>query len=58
MAAFYYEVRTKLIRRMKESGEIEFLQVEKKFENESPIIARNLAFEHYQNYIDVFLETK
>lgn len=58
MAAFYYEVRTKLIQRIKESGEIEFLQVEKKFENESPIIARNLAFEHYQNYIDVFLEAK
>jgi hypothetical protein len=58
MAAFHYIVKAKLIRHIKGSGEIEFLQFEDKFENESPIEARNLAFRHYQNYIDVLLEAK
>jgi hypothetical protein len=58
MPAFYYVVRAKLIRHIKNSGEIEFLQFEDKFENDRPIIARNLAFEHYQNYVDVLLEAK
>lgn len=58
MAAFHYVVKAKLIRHIKGSGEIEFLQFEDKFENENPITARNLAFKHYQNYIDVLLEAK
>lgn len=58
MAAFHYIVRAKLIRRIKENGEIEFLQIEEKFENENPIIARNLAFRFYQNHVDVFLQSK
>lgn len=58
MASFHYIVKAKLIRHIKGSGEIEFLQFEDKFENENPIIARNLAFKHYQNYIDVLLEAK
>lgn len=58
MAAFHYAVKAKLIRHIKGSGEIEFLQFEDKFENENPIVARNLAFKHYQNYIDVLLEAK
>lgn len=58
MAAFHYVVKAKLIRHIKGSGEIEFLQFEDKFENENPIVARNLAFKHYQNYIDVLLEAK
>lgn len=58
MAAFHYLVKAKLIRRIKGSGEIEFLQFENKFENESPIVARHLAFEHYQNYIDVLMQAK
>jgi len=58
MAAFHYVVKAKLIRYIKGSGEIEFLQFEDKFENENPITARNLAFKHYQNYIDVLLEAK
>lgn len=58
MAAFHYVVKAKLIRHIKGSGKIEFLQFEDKFENENPITARNLAFKHYQNYIDVLLEAK
>jgi hypothetical protein len=58
MVAFHYVVKAKLIRHIQGSGEIEFLQFEDKFENENPIIARNLAFKHYQNYIDVLLEAK
>lgn len=58
MAAFHYVVKAKLIRHIKGSGEIEFLQFEDKFENENAILARNLAFKHYQNYIDVLLEGK
>lgn len=58
MTAFHYVVKAKLIRHIKGSGEIEFLQFEDKFENENPIVARNLAFKHYQNYIDVLLEAK
>jgi hypothetical protein len=58
MAAFQYIVKAKLIRHIKGNNEIEFLQFEDKFENEDPIVARNLAFKHYQNYIDVLLEAK
>jgi hypothetical protein len=58
MAEFHYVVRTKVIKQIKGTGEIDFLEVEKVFENESPIIARNLAFKHYQSYIDVLLEAK
>ena len=38
MAAFYYIVRAKLIRHIKGSGEIDFLQFEDKSENENPIV--------------------
>ncbi len=58
MAAFHYVVKAKLIRHIKGANEIEFLQFEDKFENKEPIIARNFAFKHYQNYIDVLLEAK
>jgi hypothetical protein len=58
MPSFHYIVRAKLIRRLKAEGEIEFLEVEDKFENTNPIVARNSAFKHYQNYLEVFLEAK
>lgn len=58
MAAFHYLVKAKLIRHIKGSGEIDFLQFEDRFEHENPIVARNLAFKYFQNYIDVFLEAK
>jgi len=58
MAAFHYVVKARLIRHIKESGEIQFLEFEDKFDNENPIVARDLAFNHYQNFIDVLLEAK
>lgn len=58
MVKFHYVVKMKLIRRKKKNGDIEFLETEKKFENESPIAAREAAFNYYQNYIDVLLESK
>lgn len=58
MSAFHYVVRAKLIRHIKGSGEIEFLQFEDKFQDENPILARIKAFKHYQNYVDVLLQGK
>ena len=57
MPAFHYIFRTKLITRQK-NGEFSFFEVESKFENENPIIARREAFKEYQNYIEVLLEAK
>ena len=34
------------------------VEIDSIFRNENPIIARKQAFNHYQNYIDVFLESK
>lgn len=56
-AAFHYIVKAKLIRFIK-NGEINFIEVNEKFENSNPIIAREEAFRYYQNYIDVLLEGK
>ena len=56
-ASFHYVVKAKLIRLIKEN-EIDFFEVEEKFENENPIIAREKAFNHYQNLIDVLLQGK
>ncbi len=55
--AFHYVVKAKLIR-YKNADDINFLEFEEKFENENPIIAREAAFNFYQNYIDVLLESK
>jgi hypothetical protein len=57
-AAIHYAVKAKLIRRKKENGELDFLEVDKEFFNENPILAREAAFKYYQNYIDVLLEAK
>lgn len=58
MPAIHYLVRINLIRYKKDSGEFDFVNVEEKFEDEIPIKARDRAFDFYQNYIDVFLESK
>lgn len=55
--SFHYIVKAKLIRFI-EGKEIDFLEFEDKFENENPILARENAFKHYQNYIDVLLQGK
>ena len=54
---FHYVVKAKLIR-YKNANEIDFLEVEEKFENENPILAREAAFSFYQSYLDVLLESK
>jgi hypothetical protein len=56
-ATFHYGVRAKLVRFIN-GNDIDFLEFEEKFEDESPIVARNNAFNLYQNYIDVLLESK
>lgn len=58
MAAFYYIVKAKIILYTKETGELDFLEFEKEFNDEDPIIARGLAFEYYQKNIEYFLESK
>jgi hypothetical protein len=50
-----YIVRAKLIRSLKDS-DTDFISFEDKFQNQNPIIAREKAFNHYQNYIDVLLQ--
>lgn len=56
-AAFHYIVKSKLIR-TKKDNKYEFLEFEDKFIEEEPILAREKAFNHYQNYIDVLLQSK
>lgn len=57
MPAFHYLFSTKLITRH-DDGEFKFFEVEKKFENENPILARREVFKEYQNYLEIFLEAK
>ena len=54
----HYLVRLKLIRRKNEEGELEFIQEEREFRNDIPILARKAAFDSYQSYLDVLLEGK
>jgi len=56
-AAIHYLVRARLIIGISD-GNLKFLEVEEKFENENPIIARREAFDHYQNYFDVLTESQ
>ncbi len=56
-ATFHYVVKLKLIR-LKKTNEIEFIELEEKFENNNPIYAREQAFFIYQNYINSFLSRK
>lgn len=56
-AAIHYVVKAKLIRYIN-ADDINFIDVEEKFENENPILARDSAFNFYQSYIDVLLQSK
>lgn len=56
--AIHYAFEAKLIKRKKEDGAFEFIEVFKDFFDDEPIKAREAAFRHYQNYIDVLLESK
>ena len=55
--ALHYIVKKKLIRSIKD-GEIDFVEFNEEFKNSNPITAREEAFRHYQNYIDVLHEGK
>ena len=53
---FFYQISGTLFRtKGNESNPVEVLKV---FKNENPIIAREMAFNYYQNFIDVLLESK
>ncbi|MEP6682917.1 MAG: ATP-binding protein [Parafilimonas sp.] len=56
-AAFHYLVKAKVIRQT-ENNELDFVEINKVFENENPIIARTEAFSFYQSWIDVLLQKK
>jgi len=49
-AAFHYAVKVKLIR-YETKDDIDFIDYEKIFENEHPIVARQEAFQEYQEWI-------
>jgi len=49
-AAFHYTVKVKLIR-YKTKDEVDFINFEKIFENENPILAREDAFKEYEEWI-------
>lgn len=51
---FFYQVKGTLYRNNSDS--MDFVEVNEVFKHENPIEARELAFNFYQNYIDVFLE--
>lgn len=53
---FHYLVKARVI--TIKNNEPVFEEIEKIFENENPIIAREKAFRFYQNWIDVLLESK
>ena len=48
---YYYTVKARLAIFNKLTGELEFPEFERRFENENPIIAREAAFDHYENFI-------
>lgn len=56
--AIHYAFKAKLIRRIKENGEFDFIDVFQEFFDDEPIKAREKAFIFYQNYIDVLLDSK
>lgn len=55
MIAIHYLVRVKLIRFIN-NEKIDFIHNEKVFKEQSPILAREKAFSHYNSYIDTILE--
>lgn len=54
--AIHYVVKTKRIN-YKSADDIDFIEDEVVFENESPIVARNEAFNYYQSFIEVLLQS-
>lgn len=56
MSTLYYLVKGSLYR--SKDNEENLIEINEVFKNDSPILARERAFEVYQNYIDVLLESK
>jgi hypothetical protein len=54
-APFHYVVKGKLIRYIKD-GIIDFIEINESIVNENPILARERAFEIYENHINVLLQ--
>ena len=54
---FHYIVKSKLIRNI-QHNKSKLLVFEDEFIDPDPIIAREKAFNHYQNYVDVLLQSK
>ena len=57
IASIYYVVKGKFIR-CTTADNIDFVKFEEVFEDENPILAREKAFEYFENYIDVLLDSK
>jgi hypothetical protein len=56
MSKFYYLLKGTLYR--SKDNPHDLIEIHEVFKNDSPILARERAFEVYQNYIDVLLESK
>lgn len=54
---FHYLVKAKLIRKT-DVNEFDFQEISKTFENHTPIIAREKAFDYFQSCIDILLQHK
>jgi hypothetical protein len=52
----FYQVCGTMFRQ--KGNETDLIEVNKVFKDKNPIVAREQAFEFFQNYIDVFLESK
>ena len=53
---FFYQVSGRMFRTV--ANELNLVEVNEIFKNENPIIAREQAFNYYQDYIDVLLQSK
>lgn len=56
MSEFYYQLKGTLYR--SKNNPEDLIEINEVFKNDSPILARERAFEIYQNYVDVLLESK
>ena len=52
----FYQLKGTMFR--SKNNETNFIEINEIFVDESPIVAREKAFNTYQNYIDVFLQAK
>jgi hypothetical protein len=55
-AKFFYQVRGTMFR--DQNDQTNLIEVDEIFKDDNPILAREQAFNFYQNFIDVFLESR